>query len=1362
MCGKRNGAFQSRRSCGAPGGSTGGSFLSLVLLVSLLAAGLAGWPGLSGATVLPLQSVDLEITDVYLDGFVIHYVFKNNGPGDLDGQTAPKGFRTTLSIDGKPVAQDLVEAVMPAGSQLDRTFDWQYAFSPPSDTISVLVDAGQDVTESNEGNNLWSAEWKDPASLPDLVVQGLEAGAGNKLVVTLGNIGKGPLPKGWIALGRIWLDGQNMGTFDMTAPTSETDGGIAMPGGLSIYVLGFGITKDTLVTCVADATKEIAESDETNNDLKKMVVPAATPTPKPSPTGKPTPTAGPSPTGTPSPTAGPTPGGTPTGAPTGKPTAEPSGTPTAMPTGTPTELPTPFPTATPTPSPGLRLAAPPTLFLSIRPTVSDITATGAVLTWTTGTASDSKVQFGTSAGKPDQTAQDKTLVLLHRIVLEGLAPDTTYQYIVSSGDGTGYQVRFGPLAFTTKPQAAPTPGKGSVRLDLPSSLSGRTALVTAIVEDMPTVRRVVFLVDGIPVRTDYSAPFQWPCDTTEFGEGSHSFGVRAFDAFGESVEAARSAPVRNQVAGALSPVQVRIVSPSGTDPLYGSVDLAAEIRHDLGLRIDRIEFRVDETLVSAVDLDPPADIRPILAPSHIVRYRWDASEAAYGSHVASVRVRDEAGNWGVASRRFGTAEPPPADLVVEREVVRNGPTFDVLFHIRNDGGQAVENLVVRDTAHGFQCAGRAEIRRGTYGGFEDQDPAPTVERLPGRTSDTAIGMQAGTLAGGASLTLRYHAVPVLADPYDASSLPRFGTGFGFSYDAGGGHVERNPPLVYGLSYAEYADATRSADYLAITCPPNLDLLNESAATDSLLARMADLARARNGVLGYVSAARAGLGALSVRELMRSGSWGDQMAEGWRDHGYLLLVGETDVLPAFTLRGIPLADSQYASMAGSEEPELRIGRLVGNTADKLEIPIDSSLAGVYRAEKGLLVSGPEDTWEPNVKYAAIGEIAMRIKGLETRLIHTEYWTSTYRALVEGIRIKNGPKRPVELWSLAEFLLRRMGPPEGPEPDEDLSGYSVEELAAWLLWARGLIDPATTLEEALGHAGDLVEAKGNGQGLNGTMWLILRNLTQVTETRLHLSLDEVTAWLLWEESAPRGPFSGSDLGTIQVDFYRLNVTDLTLREAVDNATAIAALGHLSLAVERAEVIQAENPTRGGTYAPWEYQYLINDYYAEQRRKEAVLVSTAEGQDIICFFGHGDPGGWCGVIGDWPLTASRMEEGEPDLGGRNPIVIAFACDTGNYRTVPREGYEALNPNPSISERFLESGAGAYLGAIIPMPYWQMDEMVSMLFWEYWSADRSIGETLQDLKDDLIRDPDWIKFIRYFNLYGDPAFGDPRYRGR
>lgn len=1359
MCGNRNGIFRSRRSCIAPGGSPGGSFLSLVLLVSLLAAGLAGWPGLSGATVLPLQSVDLEIMDVYLDGFVIHYIVKNNGPGDLDGQTAPKGFRTTLSIDGKPVVQDLVEAAMPAGTQLDRTFDWQYDFSPPSDTILVVVDADQDVTESNEKNNTWLAEWKDPASLPDLVVKGLEAGAGNQLVVTLGNIGKGSLPKGWIALGQIWLDGQDTGFFDMTAPTSETDGGIAMPGGLSIYVLGFGITTDTLVTCVADATKEIGESDETNNDLKKMVVPATTPTPGPSPTGKPTPTSGPSPTGKPTPTAGPTPTATPGGTPTG----EPSGTPTAMPTGTPTELPTPFPTAAPTPSPGLRLAAPPTLILSVRPTVSDITATGAVLTWTTGSASDSTVQFGTAAGMPDQTAQDTTLVLLHRIVLEGLTPDTTYQYVVSSGDGTGYLVRFGPLAFTTKPQAAPTPGKGSVRLDLPSVLAGRFTQIAAAVVDMPTVRRVVFLVDGVPFQTDYSAPFQWMCDTTEFGEGSHSFGIRAFDAFGESVEAARSAPVRNQVAGALSPVQVRIVSPSGTDPLYGSVDLAAEIRHDLDLRIDRIEFRVDETLVSSVDLDPPADIRPILAPYHIVRYRWDTSEAAYGSHVLSVRVRDEAGNWGVASRRFGTAEPPPADLVVEREVRRNGPTFDVLLHIRNDGGQAVENLVVRDTAHGFQCAGRAEIQRGTYGGFEAQDPSPMVERLPGRTSDSAIGMQAGTLAGGASLTLRYHAVPVLADPYDASSLPRFGTGFGFSYDAGGGHVERNPPLVYGLSYAEYAEATRSADYLAITCPPNLDLLNEAAATDSLLARMADLARARNGVLGYVSATRAGLGALHIRELMRSGPWGDQMAAGWRDHGYLLLVGETDVLPAFTLRGIPLADSQYASMSGSEEPELRVGRLVGNTADKLEIPIDSSLAGVYRAEKGLLVSGPEDTWEPNVKNATIGEIAMRIKGLEVQLVHTEYWISTSRALWEGIRIRNGSKLPGELWTLAEFLLRRLGPPEGPEPDEDLSGYSVEELAAWLLWIQDLVDPAMNLEDALADAEGLVAAKGNGQGLNGTMWLILKNAARNAGTmEFWFDQDELAAWLLWEESAPRGPFSGPDLGTIQVDFYRPNVTDLTLQEAVDNATAIAALGHFSLALERAEVIQAENPTRGGTYSPWEYQYIANDYYAEQRRKEAVLAAAAEGQDIICFYGHGDPGGWSGALGDWYGAGSRVAEGEMDLGGRNPIVLAFACDTGNYRSEPQRRYEDLNPNPSISERFLEHGAGVYLGAVVPMPYWQMDEMVSMLFWEYWSADMSIGEVLRNLKADLFLDRAWLDFGRYYNLYGDPAFGDPRYRGR
>lgn len=67
---------------------------------------------------------------------------------------------------------------------------------------------------------------------------------------------------------------------------------------------------------------------------------------------------------------------------------------------------------------------------------SNITGTGATITWTTSRASDSTVTYGTTSAM-GQTATNASAVTAHTVTLSGLTAGTTYYYQVGSKDSNG-------------------------------------------------------------------------------------------------------------------------------------------------------------------------------------------------------------------------------------------------------------------------------------------------------------------------------------------------------------------------------------------------------------------------------------------------------------------------------------------------------------------------------------------------------------------------------------------------------------------------------------------------------------------------------------------------------------------------------------------------------------------------------------------------------------------------------------------------------------------------------------------------------------------------------------------------------------
>lgn len=102
---------------------------------------------------------------------------------------------------------------------------------------------------------------------------------------------------------------------------------------------------------------------------------------------------------------------------------------------------------------------------------SNITDSGAVITWSTNEPATSQVEYGTTTTYGLSTTLDSTLVTSHRVALTGLAASTTYHYRVKSTDAAGNTAVSDDNTFTTTPAAQIT------GIDSSPSISGGCGMV---------------------------------------------------------------------------------------------------------------------------------------------------------------------------------------------------------------------------------------------------------------------------------------------------------------------------------------------------------------------------------------------------------------------------------------------------------------------------------------------------------------------------------------------------------------------------------------------------------------------------------------------------------------------------------------------------------------------------------------------------------------------------------------------------------------------------------------------------------------------------------------------------------------------
>ncbi|MBN1246105.1 MAG: hypothetical protein JXC32_00515 [Anaerolineae bacterium] len=627
------------------------------------------------------------------------------------------------------------------------------------------------------------------------------------------------------------------------------------------------------------------------------------------------------------------------------------------------------------------------------PEAFDIAQTSAQIRWWTDEASDSLVVYGTRRGAFNLSATNTATVTQHAVTLKSLRPGVTYEYKVRSTDDAGNTVESRPRTFETLAPPAPAPPAPTVELvrdpDRPGAYQMRASF-----GDATNVAHVEFFLNGELIGVDYGNRLQ-PAGTmaqedvsgaivpapqatqpiptsafkTTFVPYKQGYTRAGFFDTGHTATAVvhtwdrvtYATPVTVQISSTSEPLRMEahIEAPAPDHTIYinGDTTPAGTIvqvevfaaRYDWDCEYAAFSTSADcaEVMraVDYVNVYRGSDFLTTLYPSNDQDFDYatyvDLSGLPAGSHQIRVLAVDaEAGE--VWRDTFVTVVQRLPSLALTREVDRFGNRIRVRLTVENLPGASgmAKIMQVEDYVRGFQVAQDHE----TYDVWADyaawgDDVGENVITIDFPNSPGDVKM----LDPGESLELDYWMVPILYED-------------DIEYEIGHKQVEvRYMELSGDVRTAAFdrewlneqwivSEATHDANYLIVTAPEVL-MWTESN-TDNvnlLLMTMADLARLRLGVLGYLEEP------VSAQDfdalITKGGAWSVRMADEFETvgNGYVLIVGEQEVVPAWTEHGgdVEISDQPYADTGGAGAPDLVVGRIIGNTAYDLRKPIQAS-------------------------------------------------------------------------------------------------------------------------------------------------------------------------------------------------------------------------------------------------------------------------------------------------------------------------------------------------------------------------------------------------------------------------------------
>jgi len=328
-------------------------------------------------------------------------------------------------------------------------------------------------------------------------------------------------------------------------------------------------------------------------------------------------------------------------------------------------------------------------------------------------------------------------------------------------------------------------------------------------------------------------------------------------------------------------------------------------------------------------------------------------------------------------------------VTVKRRVERSATYFKVFLDVEVHAD--VEDLKFQVWNTGFQCipptdAEGANIAASNYSGIR-----------------TKWWGNYGDKNAGATFTLSYHAVPILVPDMFWFQWYSLCDSVVITYGRNGQNYVRRPDLLL-YPMTEVEATIKAADFVIVTCPQRLFWAYDDDDVNYLLRFCGQLARKRNGVLGYMEAATS---APQLKNMLRGdGTWGALMAPAFRTlgEGSVLLVGEQNIVPAWQVTGlnvpwsggsvttmVRLSDFPYSDCTGDWIVDLKVGRAIGRSALELSRVVASAVtfATTAKPSPACLVSGYDSRPEVLVSFQSatiFGVGSLASKGVTAAAAH----------------------------------------------------------------------------------------------------------------------------------------------------------------------------------------------------------------------------------------------------------------------------------------------------------------------------------------------------------------------------------------
>jgi hypothetical protein len=272
---------------------------------------------------------------------------------------------------------------------------------------------------------------------------------------------------------------------------------------------------------------------------------------------------------------------------------------------------------------------PPTLTDSA-PATSAVSATSAMVSWTTNEPSSSQVVYGPTTDYGQATTFNGTMVTSHSVALTNLTAGIQYHYMCQSRAADGTTVTSPDATFTTEASSGDTtPPTVSITAPVNGATVFGTVMVSADAADDVAVASVQFQLDGNNLGAAVTAaPYNFSWDTTTSTTGNHTLTALATDTSGNAATSAGVTVTVNN--NDVTPPSVSITSPANDATVSGTITVSATAADNVG--VASVQLQVDGANVGAADTSAPYN------------FSWNTTSVSNASHTLTAVAKDAAGN----------------------------------------------------------------------------------------------------------------------------------------------------------------------------------------------------------------------------------------------------------------------------------------------------------------------------------------------------------------------------------------------------------------------------------------------------------------------------------------------------------------------------------------------------------------------------------------------------------------------------------------------------------------------------------------------------------------------------------------------